>query len=36
MPCREFEELFEHEYPRLVRALRRVDGDAADMVQETS
>lgn len=30
----DFEELFEHEYPRLVRALRRVDDDATDAVQE--
>ena len=29
-----FEELFEREYPRLVRALRRADDDATDAVQE--
>ncbi len=29
-----FEEIFEREYPRLVRALRRADDDATDAVQE--
>lgn len=29
-----FEDLFEREYPRLVRALSRVDDDATDAVQE--